>query len=299
MATEGFAEVIVRLQSLLTELTQKTEPTDAQHVIVDSGAGAGTQYTEGDTDATITGTAVLWEDAADTLRAVSAAKPLPIGDAGGTLTVDQGTASNLKAQVTGAGTAGTADTGVQTVQGIASMTPVQVSQATAATLNAQVVGSIAHDTGVSGNPVVLAGVALDIDATAPPNRVSAESDTTRIATDRDGAVFVRPFGPQIWTFNATSAQTGAQVQAAPGSSLAVYITDIEFSINSTTASSIKLLMNGGADIWGPHYLEAIAGRGLAIKFQTPLKCTANGRVDVTSTGAATQSISLQGFIAQG
>lgn len=40
--------------------------------------GGGTQYTEGDTDATITGTAMLWEDAADTLRAVSSAKPLPI-----------------------------------------------------------------------------------------------------------------------------------------------------------------------------------------------------------------------------
>jgi hypothetical protein len=50
--------------------------------------GGGTQYTEGDTDASITGTAMLWEDGSDTLRAVSAAKPLPVGDAGGSLTVD-------------------------------------------------------------------------------------------------------------------------------------------------------------------------------------------------------------------
>lgn len=41
-------------------------------------SGAGVQYTEGDTDTTITGTAILWEDAADTLRAVSVAKPLPV-----------------------------------------------------------------------------------------------------------------------------------------------------------------------------------------------------------------------------
>lgn len=40
--------------------------------------GGGTQYTEGDTDATITGTAAMWEDAADTLRVVSATKPLPV-----------------------------------------------------------------------------------------------------------------------------------------------------------------------------------------------------------------------------
>lgn len=50
--------------------------------------GGGTQYTEGDTDTTITGTAMMWEDTSDTLRAVSAAKPLPVGDAGSSLTVD-------------------------------------------------------------------------------------------------------------------------------------------------------------------------------------------------------------------
>ena len=40
--------------------------------------GGGTQYTEADTDSSITGTAILWEDTSDTLRAVSAAKPLPV-----------------------------------------------------------------------------------------------------------------------------------------------------------------------------------------------------------------------------
>lgn len=40
--------------------------------------GGGVQYTEGDTDASITGTAILWEDAADTLVPVSAANPLPV-----------------------------------------------------------------------------------------------------------------------------------------------------------------------------------------------------------------------------
>lgn len=65
--------------------------------------GGGTQYTEGDTDASISGTAMLWEDAADTLRAVSAAKPLPVGDAGGSLTVD-----NAALSVTGGGVEATA-----------------------------------------------------------------------------------------------------------------------------------------------------------------------------------------------
>ncbi len=42
------------------------------------GGGGGIQYTEADTDSTITGTAIMWEDTSDTLRAVSASKPLPI-----------------------------------------------------------------------------------------------------------------------------------------------------------------------------------------------------------------------------
>jgi hypothetical protein len=36
------------------------------------------QYTEADTDATVTGTALMWEDTSDTLRVASAAKPLPV-----------------------------------------------------------------------------------------------------------------------------------------------------------------------------------------------------------------------------
>lgn len=81
--------------------------------------GGGTQYTEGDTDSTITGTAAMWEDSGDTLRAVGMAKPLPIQpgtsvtfpvtDNGGSLTVDgsvsvSGTVTVGSHDVTNAGT---------------------------------------------------------------------------------------------------------------------------------------------------------------------------------------------------
>lgn len=79
----------------LVASVRDTGSSDSLNVAIVDGSGnqvtsfgGGTQYTEGDTDASITGTAVLWEDASDTLVAVSAAKPLPIGDAGGSLTVD-------------------------------------------------------------------------------------------------------------------------------------------------------------------------------------------------------------------
>jgi hypothetical protein len=46
-----------------------------------SGTGSsssGAEYTEGDTDASIAGKAIMWEDTSDTLRPVSATKPLPV-----------------------------------------------------------------------------------------------------------------------------------------------------------------------------------------------------------------------------
>jgi hypothetical protein len=66
----------------------QVDATGYLKVNVKAGSAAGVQYTEGDVDATITGTAIMWEDAGNVLASVSAAKPLPIGDAGGTITVD-------------------------------------------------------------------------------------------------------------------------------------------------------------------------------------------------------------------
>lgn len=72
-----------------TVLTKVGTKNAEQVVLLDAAGdqvtsfGGGTQYTEGDTDASITGTAFLWEDGSDTLRAVSAAKPLPVSVTGG------------------------------------------------------------------------------------------------------------------------------------------------------------------------------------------------------------------------
>ncbi len=67
-------------------------------------------------------------------------------------------ASNQSALDVGAGTAGTADASVVTVQGVASMTPVQVSQATAASLNATVVGTGTFAVQSATTPVTSGGL---------------------------------------------------------------------------------------------------------------------------------------------
>lgn len=103
--------------------------------------GGGTQYTEGDTDASITGTAMLMEGAADTLLPVqgTVADGLLVNlgsnndvTVTGSVTANAGTNLNTSALLTTAahdaafGTAGSADSQVRSIQGIASMTPVQV-----------------------------------------------------------------------------------------------------------------------------------------------------------------------------
>jgi hypothetical protein len=72
--------------------------------------GGGTQYTEGATDATITGTALLWEDSADTLVTASAAKPFPVEIVAGA--GSGGTAAADDADFTAGTTSGTPAMGV-------------------------------------------------------------------------------------------------------------------------------------------------------------------------------------------
>ena len=94
--------------------------TAVEGTLTVTGGGGGVEYTEGDTDATIVGSAIMWEDTRDTLRAVSAAKPLPISDAGGTLTVD--------------GTVAVTNAGITTIAGAVSGTEMQVDVLTMPTV---------------------------------------------------------------------------------------------------------------------------------------------------------------------
>jgi hypothetical protein len=74
-------------------------------VQIASGGAAGIQYTEGDTDASITGTAVMWEDGSDTLRVASVAKPMPIQISDGTRVSsirDTGSTDSLNVAITDA-----------------------------------------------------------------------------------------------------------------------------------------------------------------------------------------------------
>lgn len=88
--------------------------------------------------------------------------------------VTQGTSPWI---VAGGGTAGAAASGIVTVQGIASMTPVQVSQATASNLNATVVGT--------GTFAVQAAITL----AASTNATSTAYEASRVAKASAGTLY--------------------------------------------------------------------------------------------------------------
>jgi hypothetical protein len=110
-------------------------------------------------------------------------------------------------RVVGTGTAGTANAGVLTVQGIASMTPVQVSQATAANLNATIVGTKTNNNATPGATNV--GVLPAVATTAAPSYT--DTDQVTLSTDLAGSLRVAVVSGS--TGNAAASATGSAVPA--------------------------------------------------------------------------------------
>jgi hypothetical protein len=139
-----------------------------------------------------------------------------------------------------------------------------------------------------------------VDDTAPPNRVDTEADATQFATDFDGVQFVRPHGPQLWSYHVdgSAALTDATVHASPGAGLSLYVTDIVFSSGAATAINM-FFEEATTTVLGPYYLEATAGRGMSVHFQTPKKITAATALTVTTSASIAHSIDVTGYIGQG
>lgn len=144
-----------------------------------------------------------------------------------------------------------------------------------------------------GNTV--AGVAVNMDGTDPA-AVSAEGDAALLRSDPNRILLVNQTHPRFFRASAdyASAQTNTTVQAAPGASLSLYVTDVIIS-NGATAGNITLL-DGSA---GTVLLEVYPGinGGLTHSFRNPLKLTANTLLAITSTTVTTHSVTVTGYIA--
>jgi len=156
-----------------------------------------------------------------------------------------------------------------------------------------VVGCVVHDAQDKDGPIKIGGRA---DATF--QAAVADGDRVDALFDVYGQLRVRVDNANKWSYHSdgSTALTDSQVQASPGAGLSVFITDIIVSSGAATAMNV-FLEEGSTKILGPYYLEAVAGRGLAIHFVTAKKCTAATAVTVTTSAAIAHSVDISGFIA--
>lgn len=167
------------------------------HLQIDvlSGGGGGTQYTEADTDASITGTAVLWEDTSDTLRAVSAAKPLPVeiiagAGSGGTAAADDadftaGTTSGTPAQGVYESTPTSVTDGDLGTVGITSGRRLKTSTTIDAALPAgtNAIGKLAANSGVDIGDVTIDNATLAVTQSGTWDEVGINDSGNSITVD--------------------------------------------------------------------------------------------------------------------
>lgn len=97
--TDGVDDATVRDVTGAKSLDVSIVDASGAHI---TSFGGGTQYTEADVDATITGTAIMWEDAADTLTPVNVSKPLPVTQSGVATSAKQDTAQTTLDTIAGA-----------------------------------------------------------------------------------------------------------------------------------------------------------------------------------------------------
>ena len=168
---------------------------------------------------------------------------------------------------------------------------------TVSTVTALTGGGVAHDGADTGNPHKVGFKAYSPDGTTPGTAV-AEADRTDAKADLDGRLYVNTVSPVLWSYheNSSSALTDAAVKASPGAGFAIFVTDIVFSTGAATACNI-FFEEGASTVLGPWYLEATAGRGLALHFTTPKMITASTALTVTTSAAIAHGLDVTGYVA--
>jgi len=204
---------------------------DATHIPADANgldadvtriAGKTPVYTEGDTDATIDGVPTLWEDAANTLSPVSAAKPLPVNIITGASSGAQYTEADVDTTITGTA-AMWEDTG-DTLRAVSAAKPLPVNIITGATAGVQYTeGDI--DTTITGTALMWedgADTLRAASATKPlPVQAPAAARTTHsisVAHQTDAITSgLTALTPKFFSATITSSSTDSSLVAAVAS----------------------------------------------------------------------------------
>ena len=156
-------------------------------------------------------------------------------------------------------------------------------------------GNIANDAADSGNPVKMGAVAYSPDGTTPGTAVT-EGDRANAKCDLDGRLYVNDASPRSVSvhLDGSSAYTDQALFPDPGDGFQVVMTFLQVSTGAGTALN-AFLEEGSTKVWGPIYLEAVAGRGY-VSGPIHKEFTASTAVTLTTSAAIAQSIDATYFI---
>lgn len=156
--------------------------------------------------------------------------------------------------------------------------------------SAQVQGEVAEDSAAAGYPLQIGG---RFHASIVNGDQVDDLDVVMLQLDSVGGVVK---GHRADSFHAaaeyTTAQTATEIQAAPGASLKLYVTDVVLS----TDTAMTMSLDSGATLVIPNKYFAANG-GMATHFQTPIECPANTSLTFTSSAAGNHSVQVEGYIA--
>lgn len=262
--------------------------------------GGGTQYTEGDTDASITGTALLWEDSANTLRPASAAKPFPVEIVAGA--GSGGTAAADDADFTATTTSGTPSMGVYEstpttvtdgdmgIVGITSGRRLKASSTIDAALPAGTnnigdvdVVSSALPTGAStlAEQQTQTTHLSDLASTVSAARLQIDASTTNVA--QSGAWSVTADAGTDLNTSALALESGGNLATIAGKDFAT----------QTTLAAINTKMVTGTDI-GDVTINNASGASAVNIQDGGNSITVDGTVAVTNAGITTIAGAVSG-----
>ena len=273
-------------------------------IAADSVGISGVQYSEGDTDSSITGTAILWEGAGDTLRTISQTYPLPVSgimtptkdsvkifsntakdgtgtnytplvDTDGHLQIDVLTGGSGGTQysegdvdTTITGTATMWEDGADTLRAVSKTYPLPISgmvQDGGGSITVDATGNVAHDAADSGAPIKIGAKAISFGTS--PTAVAA-NDRTDLYASRYGIPWVIGGFPntEVLTGKYTSAQTDTVLKsvAAGQKFIVTMLSAMVGNIPTTAGCGVRFEFDGATDISIGEHPNIAAGSGFVM-----------------------------------
>ncbi len=239
-------------------------------------------------DVTVTSGTVTIQDGGNVISVDDGAGVLSVDDAGSTLSVDDGAGS-----LTVDGTVTVTD-GSGALNVIVDSGTTAVTQATASSLNAQVVGLAAHDAAASGNPVAIGGRTQSTEQTA----VTA-ADVSYFFMDLLGRLINKPYAvSQLdWTTYTSGSSSGDSTLLAADATYKLCITQIEVTKNDALTASTFSITSGASGVGLYQTVRAASNHfPINVTFPSPICTTAvNTALIFNSSAAVNWAVSASGF----